>query len=233
MKGKYETIKQIIDLWETFEEESVGESNLLNFSKWMTDQINEESIENTELEPKVEKNAISEQSQFIETLDMGTRFEEYIIRIARFKEFYIRKYLSDLPINSRLEYTFLYTIDRFGEARKTELINTHLVEYTTGMDTISRLMKNDLLYDVQDPKDKRARLLKLTEKGQEILRAATKRINESRNMFLACVNPNKWKKTLPVLREIEEFHTDIYINHYDKPYPELSNLMDSLKHFYT
>lgn len=232
MKSKYNTIKRIIDLWESYEEEAVEEQNLLNFSKWMTDQINEESIENIKLEPKVEKNAISESSQYIEKLDLKTRFQEYIFKIARFEEFYIRKYLIDLPINSRLEYTFLYTVNRYEEARKTELINIHLVEYTTGMDTIRRLIKNGLLYELQDKKDKRAKLLKLTRHGEEILKKANGRIEESRNMFLACVSPNKWKKVLPVLREIEEFHTNIYINHYDKPYPELSNLMDSLKHLY-
>lgn len=232
MEGKYNTIKRIIDLWESYEEETVEEHNLLNFSKWMTDQINEESIKNIKLEPKVEKNAISESSQYIEKLDLKTRFQEYIFKIARFEEFYIRKYLVDLPINSRLEYTFLYTINRYEEARKTELINIHLVEYTTGMDTIRRLIKNALLYELQDKKDKRAKLLKLTKYGQEILSKANNRIEESRNMFLACVSPNKWKKVLPVLREIEEFHTDIYINHYDKPYAEISNLMDSLKYLY-
>jgi len=232
MKGKYNTIKKIIDLWESYEEETVEEHNLLNFSKWMMDQINEESIENIKLEPKVEKIAISESSQYIEKLDLKTRFQEYIFKIARFEEFYIRKYLVDLPINSRLEYTFLFTINRYKEARKTELINIHLVEYTTGMDTIRRLIKNGLLYELQDKKDKRAKLLKLTKHGQEILSKANNRIEESRNMFLACVSPNKWKKALPVLREIEEFHTDIYINHYDKPFAEISNLMDSLKHLY-
>ncbi|HRW62574.1 MAG TPA: MarR family winged helix-turn-helix transcriptional regulator [Bacteroidales bacterium] len=232
MKGKYEIIKQIIDIWEAFEDEAFEEHNLLNFSKWLIEKINDDSIENIKLEPKGEKFAISESSQYIEKLDLKTRFQEYIFKIARFEEFYIRKYLVDLPINSRLEYTFLYTINRYEEARKTELINIHLVEYTTGMDTIRRLIKNGLLYESQDKKDKRAKLLKLTKHGQEILNKANSRIEESRNMFLACVSPNKWKKTLPVLREIEEFHTDIYINHYDKPYPELSNLMDSLKHLY-
>ena len=233
MNGKYEIIKQIIDMWEAFEDEALEDQNLLNFSKWLIEKINDDSIENIRLEPKGEKLAISESSQYIEKLDQKTRFQEYIFKIARFEEFYIRKYLIDLPINSRLEYTFLYTINRYEEARKTELINIHLVEYTTGMDTIRRLIKNGLLYESQDKKDKRAKLLKLTKHGQEILDKANSRIEESRNMFLACVSPNKWKKTLPVLREIEEFHTDIYINHYDKPYPELSNLMDSLKHIYT
>lgn len=232
MKGKYEIIKQIIDLWETYEEDAFEEHNIHNFSKWLTEKIDEDSIENIKLEPKVEKNAISESSQYIEKLDLKTRFQEYIFKIARFEEFYIRKYLVDLPINSRLEYTFLYTINRYEKARKTELINIHLVEYTTGMDTIGRLIKNGLLYELQDKKDKRAKLLKLTKHGQEILNKANSRIEESRNMFLACVSPNKWKKTLPVLREIEEFHTDIYINHYDKPFAEISNLMDSLKHLY-
>ncbi len=233
MESKYNIIKQLINLWETYEDEEIEEQNLLNFSEWMVEQIKRKTIDNTKLSTKRELNLHSENViQFVNKLEPKSRFQEYILRIARLEEFYIRKYLIDLPLNSRLEYLFLFTVDNLEKAKKTDLINIHLVEYTTGMDTIRRLIRNKLLNELPDEQDKRAKLLVLTNEGYEILRMANKRMEEARNMFLACISPNKWKKTLSVLNEIEEFHSNIYLNHYDKPFPEITNLMDSLKHLY-
>ncbi len=232
MEGKYKIIKQLIELWETYEDEVKEEQNLLNFSQWMVEQIKEKSIDNTKLSSRHELSKLSQSVAYFNKLDPKSRFQEYILRIARLEEFYIRKYLLDLPLNSRFEYLFLYTVDNLERAKKTDLINIHLVEYTTGMDTIRRLIKNNLLYEVSDEQDRRAKLLVLTKDGDEILKKANKRIEEARNAFLACISPNKWKKTLPVLNEIDEFHSNIYVNHYDKPFAEISNLMDSLKYLY-
>jgi len=233
MGNKYNIIKQLIDLWETYEGEVKEEHNLLNFSEWMTKQIKEQSIVNTKITKKHEIYTHSETEAYLNKLEPKSRFQEYILRIARFEEFYIRKYLIDLPLNSRLEYLFLFTIDNLEKARKTDLINIHLVEYTTGMDTIRRLIKNKLLNELPDEQDKRAKVLSLTKEGGAILKKANKRMEEARNAFLACISSNKWKKTMPVLKEINEFHNNIYLNHYDKPFAEISNLMDSLKHLYT
>ncbi|MEZ5107022.1 MAG: MarR family transcriptional regulator [Draconibacterium sp.] len=232
MEGKYKIIKQLIELWETYENETKEEQTLLNFSQWMIEQIKEKTIDNTKLSSKHEPGRLSQNLTYLNKLDPKSRFQEYVLRIARLEEFYIRKYLIDLPLNSRFEYLFLYTVDNLEKAKKTDLINIHLVEYTTGMDTIRRLIKNNLLYEISDEQDRRAKLLVLTKDGAEILKKANKRIEEARNAFLACISPNKWKKTLPVLNEIDEFHSNIYANHYDKPFAEISNLMDSLKHLY-
>lgn len=232
MEGKYKMVKQLIDLWENFENESIVDHTLLNFSEWMVEQIKDKSISNTKLETKYDQNLKSETEQYINKLDSKTQFQEYIIRIARLEDFYIRKYLVDLPLNSRLEYLFLYTIDTLEKARKTDLINIHLVEYTTGMDTIRRLVKNQFINELPDTEDRRAKNLVLTDSGSALLRKANKRMEEARNAFLACISPNKWKKSMHVLKEINDFHNNIYLNHYDKPFAEISNLMDSLKHLY-
>jgi len=232
MESKYKIIKQLIDLWEAYEKEEFEEHNLLKFSEWMTEQIKEKSIFNTKFETKYDQNLRSETELYLSKLEPKSQFQEYILRIARLEEFYIRKYLVDLPLNSRLEYLFLYTIEKISKARKTDLINIHLVEYTTGMDTIRRLVKNNFVKELPDTEDKRAKILMLTKEGYELLQKANSRMIEANNAFLACISPNKWKKTLPVLKEINEFHNNIYLKHYDKPFAEISNLMDSLKHLY-
>ncbi|MBN2612835.1 MAG: winged helix-turn-helix transcriptional regulator [Bacteroidales bacterium] len=231
MNNTYGLIRQIIDLLDMYESE--GElTNLLGFAEWMVIRLKSQPSLNKKIAKKDISLDQSEQLQYLRRLDDKTRFLEYISRISRLQDFYTRKFLSGLPLNNRLEYLFLYTVNRMGKARKTDLINIHLVEYTTGMDTIRRLVNSGMLEEKQDDSDKRARLLVITDYGKEIVNKAEKKIQDERNMFLACISSNKWKKTLPVLELINDFHSNIYINHNDKPDAELLNLMDSLKHLY-
>lgn len=232
MKNKYYIIKQLIELLESFEEEDLQQKDLLGFAEWMITRIREEPSLNSTGMARRSGLDYSEHFAYLKNFDEKARFLEYISRISRFHEFYIRKYLNELPLNSRLEYIFLYTAGMMDRVKKTDIINMHLIEYSTGMDTIRRLINNELMEEMPDESDKRVRLLELTDKGKKVLEECNKRLKEERSMFLACISPNKWKKTMTVLGEINEFHNSIYLSHSDKPSAELSNLIDSLKHLY-
>ncbi|MDX9882382.1 MAG: MarR family transcriptional regulator [Prolixibacteraceae bacterium] len=231
MRNKYAILKQVIDLYEDYEQEEKHLS-LLNFAHWITDKLNDEP----ELDQKVGSEKYPGQqaslSLPLKQLNEKARFLETVSRIARYHEFYTRKALKDLVINNRLEFLFLQSVGSMQKAKKTDLINLYNLEYTTGMDTIRRLINNGLLYEVQDETDKRAKLLALTPGGEDILKQSVKNINEENVMFFAAISDNKWKKILPVLEEIDAFHNNIYKNHGSKPFAELLNLMDSLKHLY-
>lgn len=232
MGERYAVLKQIIDLYGEYESE--GEPlNLHDFSQWMISRMNEDPGLNKEKSPgeKYVQNR-SGSGSFIKRFNDKERFLETTCRIARYHDFYIRKALKDLVINSRLDYLFLYTINALKKARKTDLINIYHLEYTTGMDTIRRLINNDLLSETQDESDKRAKLLVLTQQGREVLEMAVRKINVENMMFFAAVSENKWKKVLPVLEEMDDFHDQIYLKHNQQSFAELSNLTDSLKRFY-
>ncbi|HCR91591.1 MAG TPA: hypothetical protein DIW50_14280 [Prolixibacteraceae bacterium] len=231
MKNKYAILKQIIDLYEDYEQEE-KQMSLLNFAHWIIGKLNDE--------PELDKKATSYKysgpysapSSLFNQFNEKTRFLETVSRIARYHEFYSRKALKDMVINTRLEFLFLQTVHLMEKAKKTDLIALYNLEYTTGMDTIRRLINNGLLSEVQDESDKRAKLLALTPKGEDILSQSNKNMNDENTMFFAAISDNKWKKILPTLEEIDEFHNNIYKKHGSKPFAELSNLMDSLKHLY-
>jgi MarR family transcriptional regulator, lower aerobic nicotinate degradation pathway regulator len=231
MGNKYNSIKRLIELWEAYEEET-DQQELLKFAEWLTLRLKEKPELNLKLSRKRVKNEKVEDIALFKGLDEPIRFLEYTSRISRLHDFYIKKFFSDLPINNRLEYLFLYTVSKKREAKKTELINTHLVDYTTGMDTIKRLVNNGLLEEMPDETDKRAKLLAITNEGEQVLELSGRKISDEIHMFLACISMNKWKKTLSVLEEINEFHSGIYQTHNDKTPAELMNLMDSLKHLF-
>lgn len=230
-KNKYAILKQVIDLYEDYEQKEQY-LDLLSFARWITDKLGEEPELNRKVAP--EKNAVAfpDEIPVTKKFNEKLRFLEAVSRIARYHEFYSRKALKDMVINTRLEFLFLQTVDMLEKAKKTDLINTYHLEYTTGMDTIRRLSNNGLLDEVPDESDKRAKLLILTKKGHEILAQANKRMSDENKMFLTAINDNKWKKAMQILEEIDEFHSTVYQNHGDKSFAELCNLMDSLKYLY-
>lgn len=230
-KNKYAILKQVIDFYEEYEQNE-KHLDLLSFARWITHKLDEAPELNRKVTQDKRTGTFGEDVPLIKKFGEKTRFLESVSRIARYHEFYSRKALKDLVINTRLEFLFLQTVDMMEKAKKTDLINTYHLEYTTGMDTIRRLTNNGLLNEVPDETDKRAKLLVLTKKGQEILVQANKRMSDENKMFLTAINDNKWKKGMQILEEIDEFHSNVYQNHGDKPFAELCNLMDSLKYLY-
>ena len=222
---------RLIELWESFEEET-DQQELSEFADWLKSKLKQSPDLNIGQVKKRMRIEEKDNLTIFKDLDDPTRFLEYTCRLSRLHEFYIKKFFYDLPINNRLEYLFLYTVKAKKRAKKTELINIHLIDYTTGMDTIKRLVNSRLLDETTDETDKRARLLIITNEGNMVLEKAAKRIGDEIHMFLACTSTNKWKKTLSVFEEMNHFHTNIYQSHNDKNPGELLNLMDSLKHLY-
>lgn len=231
MNDRYSKLKQLIDLWEEYEDHA-AQTSLPDFAGWLNAKVDQKPAKNENTSFVRQSNPPALYVQTLRTFDDTALFLEYISRIARFHEFYTRKFLEGLPINSRLEFQFLQTVNILQQAKKTDLISLLLVEYTTGMDIIKRLITNGLMVETPSENDKRVKLLELTGDGKKLLSAAEKRLKEERNMFLECISMNKWKKTMPYLQELAEFHHSIYIHHNNKPYSELLNLMDSLKHLY-
>ncbi|MGE5394315.1 MAG: MarR family winged helix-turn-helix transcriptional regulator [Candidatus Saccharibacteria bacterium] len=229
MNNQYGNLKQLIDFWEEYEDHSTQVS-MQEFAVWLNTKVADQPVKGEKSTYMRFSNPPALYAQTFLNFDDENLFLEYISRISRFHEFYTRKFLEGLSINSRLEYQFLQTVHVLQNAKKTDLISLLLVEYTTGMDIIKRLINNGLLIETQNENDKRVKLLELTEEGNKLLSLAEKRLKEERLMFLECISMNKWKKTMPYLKELSEFHNSIYIHHNNKPYSELLNLMDSLKH---
>lgn len=229
MSSRYSNLKQLIEFWEEYEDNSV-QASMEGFAGWLNEKVAEKPAKEDKTTFIRISNPQAQNLQSLYNFDDHTLFLEYISRIARFHEFYTRKFLEGFPINSRLEFLFLQTVSILRQAKKTDLISLLLVEYTTGMDIIKRLINNGLFVEIQNENDKRVKLLELTEEGEKLLSVAEKRLKEERGMFLECISMNKWKKTMPSLKELSDFHHSIYTHHNNKPFSELLNLMDSLKH---
>lgn len=227
--NKYQTIQRLINYWEEFEETN-SNVTIQAFGQWLIQKnIKETSYNNISNNRSIDLD-LPVYFKYDQSLDQRNHLLDLISRLARLHEFYIRKFLSNLPINTRLEFIFLYTIDLIGDAKKTEIINVHLVEFTTGMDIIKRLLNQRLIKESLNESDKRSKLIHTTKEGKAVLNKSMRQIDAEKEMFLACINANKWKKIVLTLEELNSFHNNIYLKHNSKNDAELINLVASLKY---
>lgn len=89
------------------------------------------------------------------------------------------------------------------EVKKTDLINYLLIGYTTGMDFITKLMREGLVQEREHDTDKRAKLISLTEKGKTVLQECYPYMDKVSRMVLKGLSPNALKLCISLMSELE------------------------------
>ncbi|MFC3881288.1 MarR family winged helix-turn-helix transcriptional regulator [Algoriphagus namhaensis] len=80
-------------------------------------------------------------------------------------------------ISSIDEYSFLLHLDYQESFRKMEIVEMHNLEAPTGIEIIKRLLKNKLIEEFPDNEDKRAKRIKITNKGKAELKTIKPKID--------------------------------------------------------
>ncbi len=108
-------------------------------------------------------------------------------------------------------FYFLNSLHHMKQARKTDLINHTMAEYTTGMDAIGKLIKEGLISERQDETDKRAKLLQMTPKGEKILKDTYPFINKATQMVFSSMDSDSLKLCQSLLSPVEIKHSQLAI----------------------
>gem|GEM_PF-4740775 len=139
-------------------------------------------------------------------------------RIASIQRTCLRLALRDSPGIEPEWYYFLHSINEKKAVRKTDIISYSLIlEPTTGIDILNRMIHAGILDEHPDPKDGRARLLRLTGKGSATLKKAQQQAEEiAILLFGTTANP-----TIKTLEEIEQKFGRILMQEKPKTYSGL------------
>lgn len=149
MANKYDYIQQLIRFWQEYEESTIN-PEFQQFGEWLRVCLHNEDMAVKELEG--EEIALSNQhiGEDAATIPVKQEIMNLISRLDRLQDFYVKKFFDGLPINSLLEFSFLFSINKNISLKKKEIIGLHLVEYSTGIDILKRLIKLQLVAESQD-----------------------------------------------------------------------------------
>ena len=130
-------------------------------------------------------------------------------RIASMGQIYSREMLRDIPEIQLESFYYLTTIMQFGESRKTDIINHHLSELSTGIDILNRLKESELIVERADPTDKRAKLIKVSQKGQQLLFKCFRRMSKVGSILFDDLADEDKKLCIQLLKNVEIKHAKL------------------------
>lgn len=145
-----------------------------------------------------------------EKLNLGVELVTYLRVLYRFAVFTAKKALENSELKSPDEWMFLVQFIDGGELSKSELINFHVVEFSSGTEIINRLIRKDLLEEFPDPNDKRAKKLKLTQKGMDTLKDIIPHMTKAVLIIAGDLPDNDLIGLVSTLKKLEKHHRDCY-----------------------
>src|SRR5450755_2999705 len=124
-------------------------------------------------------------------------------RIARIHMIYIQIAMKGMKIQHFEEFSLLSAIAQLKNPRKTEVIYHTINELSTGLSLLGGLLKKSCITEYDDPEDKRSKRLRLTPKGDKLLRACYKQFSRIPEMMLMEVPEEDLEICIQLLKNVE------------------------------
>ncbi|OWP83407.1 MarR family transcriptional regulator [Flavobacterium davisii] len=157
--------------------------------------------------------------------DIENEIAKQVILLGRFSKQMIRRGLKDFPQLANEEFTYLYRMIDEDSLTKMQLIERNAHEKQTGIEIIKRLVKNDLLEELPDEKDKRITRLRITPKGKTYFNESVEGVTRISRVLAARLHEDEKSDLLALLKKLNEFHFNVYFNHKDSNIDEINELI--------
>ncbi len=199
----------VLQKWEEYIR-NYPEGHLEHFGKWLQAQATAAPFVSAEA---ARRSVYIERARFVEASPHDPRMDQYagylIGRLYKFVRFYMKPLLQEAGLNSAEEFGFLASMQELKESNKKDLIAANMVEPTTGLDIIKRLVKNELLREETHPQDGRAKLLLITDKGKQVLRQLFISFDKLPEILPGLEQQQK-ETLLSILEHLDRHHTSSF-----------------------
>lgn len=135
---------------------------------------------------------------------------------------YAKAALKEIPGIELEWFYFMKEIDQRKEARKSDIVSAVFFEQSTGIDILNRIKKAGLILERNDPLDKRARLIKLSPKGEKTLLSLQQVLSKADQLLYKDLAGSNKKMLINLLSDTGKKHAALISENRHKHLEELS-----------
>nr|WP_121272172.1 winged helix DNA-binding protein [Pedobacter schmidteae] len=204
----YQLIQEVIQLVEKFDEnvsENVYPKNLDGFKRWICNQHTEVDSLLNEPDWEGKTNGRSPES-VISTL---------LVHMNRYAKTYSKSAIYDSAFSTQEDFIYLINLKAFGAMTKMKLIKKNIQDKPTGMQIISRLIKNGWVMQTDSETDKRSKVIKITPEGMEALSQQMEKIRLATQIVSGNLSHSEKMQLIRLLNKLEDFHHPIFSQQID------------------
>ncbi len=127
-------------------------------------------------------------------------------RLGKFIRYYTKPILLENGLASQDDFAILSHIDYKKSCSKREAIEANIIESTTGIEIIKRLIKQGLVSEKLNNDDKRQKIIALTKLGKEKLYSIYVGFSKIQDV-MAEMNVEQRENLIQTLKSLDSFHT--------------------------
>lgn len=213
--SRYEFLKQVVDLVEEFEG-SNSKPDIAAFTLWLNSKVFPPSLRLDDSKPLFTEGTLE------------SNIARIVGNLYKFTKQYTKKALQQSPILTLDDFGFLAFLYFRPAMNKSELIKVNLMEISSGTEVIKRLLKSQLAEEFRDEKDSRAKSLRITNQGREIMRAVFREMGKVAQIVAGNLVHEERIQLLSLLTKLDDFHHQLR-HHPDAKTQELDALMEILQ----
>ena len=149
-------------------------------------------------------------------------------RLSKMSVFYSKKNLVELELKTLEDFVFLRNLTELGPLTKKQLIESHITEYTTGIEIIKRLIRLDLVKEKENPEDKRATTIVTTAKGKTVLEKCYPYMGQIGSVIFGPLTEEEASQLAYLLTKLDTIHTNLYHTQRDASLDELQKIIKAI-----
>lgn len=210
MKSKtilIELIEYLSD-FETDCEQNGSVLNTNNFIGYLNSKFKQKSFKKDELSGGVEDWRQESMTENKPVTDISI----LVVLLFRYAKGYIKKAMKDSLMKTADEFSFLITLLTYDSMTKIELINSQIMEKTSGNEIINRLIKLGLVTQETDLEDKRSIRIRISPLGRAELFKILPKMQMVSEIVAGNLNENERYALSFILRKLDRFHNEIFHN---------------------
>lgn len=206
--ANYDLLASLIPLLSQFEKEKKGadSGSIELFAGWLHDR--------TIMDKKMKDKRLEESQDTGQPRgeDLRVTLGKLVYYMYRYAKFYTKKALKNHVLNSLDEFTFLVTLLNLPPLTKTELIAKMVYDKTSGMEIINRFIKSGLIAELDNPADKRSKLISITDAGRGVLFSSFEELGKVSQIIPGNLRPEELMMLITLLDKLDHHHLDIWNN---------------------
>lgn len=205
---KKEILIELINLLDQFSSVKQGNEDysISDFVGFLNSKIGSQDVAMR----KIEGNA--EPGLKILRTDSNTDTSILITLMFRYAKGYVKKALQNSPIQTADEFAFLITLMTYESLTKTELINKQIMEKSSGVEVIKRLISMQMIEEFADELDRRSVRVRITPTGRQTIITVLPEMAKVSKVVVGNLTQPEVNTLTYLLKKLDYYHNDIFLN---------------------
>lgn len=222
---RFELTKLLIQKVEEYSD-TEGESTNLSLDDFVLHLQSQRSIDSYKNTLLIEKNYPEEQKVHHRPNNIERVISQHILLLYRYIKFYSKHVFVDTKIRSVEDFGIIMTVLQHNEISKSDLIKRNIIEKSSGIEIINRLIKLGLLLQKDNPNDNRSQLIFLSHEGRIEVFKLFEKMETLGYIATGELSTIQKHQLADLLKQLDTFH---FTNYTNKKLTDLKDYLPSSK----